>query len=60
MRYVASLVSGVGIFFLGAGLSFYHGIMGILTPESMESLYWVSIVYDDTFKIQFKISKSYG
>lgn len=28
MRYVASLVSGVGIFCVGAGLSVYHGITG--------------------------------
>lgn len=41
MRYVASLVSGVGIFFLGTGLSIYHGVMGIMNPETMESLYWV-------------------
>ncbi|GIY11571.1 zinc transporter 9 [Caerostris darwini] len=44
MRYVASLISGVGIFFLGTGLSIYHGINGILNPESMESLYWAYIV----------------
>ncbi|KFM82412.1 Zinc transporter 9, partial [Stegodyphus mimosarum] len=44
MRYVASLVSGVGIFFLGTGLSIYHGIMGILNPDAMESLYWAYIV----------------
>lgn len=44
MRYVASLVSGVGIFFLGTGLSIYHGIMGIMNPETMESLYWAYIV----------------
>ncbi|XP_077388838.1 proton-coupled zinc antiporter SLC30A9, mitochondrial [Festucalex cinctus] len=40
MRYIASLISGVGIFMMGAGLSWYHGIMGILHPEPIESLLW--------------------
>lgn len=43
MRYIASLISGVGIFMMGAGLSWYHGIMGLLHPEPMESLLWVSV-----------------
>uniref|UniRef100_A0A672IKP2 Proton-coupled zinc antiporter SLC30A9, mitochondrial n=1 Tax=Salarias fasciatus TaxID=181472 RepID=A0A672IKP2_SALFA len=42
MRYIASLISGVGIFMMGAGLSWYHGIMGLLHPEPIESLLWVS------------------
>ncbi|XP_013788210.2 zinc transporter 9-like isoform X2 [Limulus polyphemus] len=40
MRYVASLISGVGIFCFGTGLSIYHGIMGLLHPEQMEPLFW--------------------
>ncbi|XP_054453398.1 proton-coupled zinc antiporter SLC30A9, mitochondrial isoform X1 [Anoplopoma fimbria] len=40
MRYIASLISGVGIFMMGAGLSWYHGIMGLLHPAPMESLLW--------------------
>lgn len=44
MRYVASLISGVGIFFLGTGLSIYHGIMGILNPEVMDSLLWAYVI----------------
>lgn len=43
MRYIASLISGVGIFMMGAGLSWYHGIMGLLHPQPMESLLWVII-----------------
>lgn len=43
MRYIASLISGVGIFMMGAGLSWYHGIMGLLHPQPMESLLWVSV-----------------
>uniref|UniRef100_A0A3B4FJE4 Proton-coupled zinc antiporter SLC30A9, mitochondrial n=1 Tax=Pundamilia nyererei TaxID=303518 RepID=A0A3B4FJE4_9CICH len=40
MRYIASLISGVGIFMMGAGLSWYHGVMGLLHPEPIESLLW--------------------
>ncbi|XP_004419073.1 PREDICTED: zinc transporter 9 [Ceratotherium simum simum] len=40
MRYIVSLISGVGIFMMGAGLSWYHGIMGLLNPQPMESLLW--------------------
>lgn len=43
MRYIASLISGVGIFMMGAGLSWYHGVMGLLHPQPMESLLWVSV-----------------
>lgn len=28
MQYVSSLISGVGIFCLGAGVSVYHGVSG--------------------------------
>ncbi|CAG2106030.1 unnamed protein product, partial [Medioppia subpectinata] len=40
MRYIASLISGVGIFCAGTGLSFYNGIDGLLHPQHIESLYW--------------------
>ncbi|KAG8240469.1 hypothetical protein J437_LFUL018418, partial [Ladona fulva] len=40
MKYVASLISGVGIFCVGTGLSIYHGITGLLHPAPMESFYW--------------------
>ncbi|CAH1777372.1 unnamed protein product, partial [Owenia fusiformis] len=39
-RYVSSLISGVGIFCIGAGLSWYHGIQGLLHPGQPESLHW--------------------
>ncbi|XP_039482951.1 zinc transporter 9 isoform X1 [Drosophila santomea] len=41
MRYVSSLISGVGIFCVGCGLSIYHGIDGILHPEPITDLFWV-------------------
>ncbi len=44
MRYIASLISGVGIFCAGTGLSIYHGINGLLFPENIESLYWAFFI----------------
>lgn len=41
MKNVASLISGVGIFCIGSGLSFYHGIAGIIDPHPVEDYYWV-------------------
>lgn len=40
MTYISALISGVGIFCFGTGLSFYHGIMTILHPNALESLTW--------------------
>ncbi|XP_049779099.1 zinc transporter 9 isoform X1 [Schistocerca cancellata] len=44
MKYVASLISGVGIFCVGTGLSLYHGIVGLLHPEPVQSLYWAFFI----------------
>ncbi|KAH8420993.1 hypothetical protein KR222_000947 [Zaprionus bogoriensis] len=41
MRYVSSLISGVGIFCVGCGLSIYHGIEGIIHPQNVEDSFWV-------------------
>lgn len=39
VQYVSALISGVGIFCLGAGLSVYHGVLGLQSPDhSLESL----------------------
>ena len=40
MTYITSLISGVGIFFFGTGLSVYHGITAIISPAPLESLPW--------------------
>lgn len=40
MKYVSSLISGVGIFCVGTGLSFYHGIMGLMHPVPSEDFFW--------------------
>jgi divalent metal cation (Fe/Co/Zn/Cd) transporter len=52
MRYISSLISGVGIFMMGAGLSWYHGIMGLLHPQPMESLLWV-ILLSPTLTLEY-------
>ncbi|XP_074026109.1 solute carrier family 30 member 9 [Leptinotarsa decemlineata] len=44
MKYVASLISGVGIFCVGTGLSFYHGISGLIYPTPIENLYWAYFI----------------
>nr|CAH7745851.1 unnamed protein product [Callosobruchus chinensis] len=44
MKYVASLISGVGIFCVGTGLSFYHGILGVMNPEPMQDFFWAYFI----------------
>ena len=44
MKYVSSLISGVGIFCVGTGLSIYHGIHGLLFPTAVDSFYWAYII----------------
>ena len=41
-QYVTALISGVGIFFLGTGLSVYHGITGLLSHGGIENI-WVAL-----------------
>lgn len=40
MKYVSSLISGVGIFCVGTGLSMYHGITGLLTLTPVDDYFW--------------------
>merc|ERR1719325_291607 len=43
VQYVSALISGVGIFCLGAGLSVYHGVTGLLAADhSLESV-WLAM-----------------
>lgn len=44
MKYVASLISGVGIFCVGTGLSCYHGVMGLMNPVPMEPFFWAFFI----------------
>jgi zinc transporter 9 len=34
-KYAWAMVSGVGVFFLGGGVTLYHGIMGLLSPTEL-------------------------
>lgn len=44
MKYVSSLISGVGIFCMGTGLSFYHGIMGLVDPHPIDDFFWAFFI----------------
>lgn len=44
MKYVASLISGVGIFCVGAGLSFYHGVTGLVDNTPISDFFWAYII----------------
>jgi len=39
-RYVWALISAVGIFFLGCGVTIYHGIQSLLHPGELKELGW--------------------
>jgi len=39
-RYVWALISAVGIFFLGCGVTIYHGIQTLLHPHKLKELGW--------------------
>lgn len=41
-RFVYSLISAVGIFFLGAGFSVMHGVHGLMDPVPTENL-WIAL-----------------
>ncbi len=43
-RYVWALVSAVGIFFLGCGVTTYHGIMGFVHPHEVHVSPWAIAV----------------
>ncbi|XP_057671234.1 proton-coupled zinc antiporter SLC30A9, mitochondrial [Diorhabda carinulata] len=49
MKYVASLISGVGIFCVGTGLSIYHGIAGLINPVPLEDFFWAYITLGGSF-----------
>lgn len=49
MQYISSLISGVAIFCVGTGFSFYHGINGLLTTADIEDYMWAYIVLAGSF-----------
>lgn len=44
MQYISSLISGVAIFCVGTGFSFYHGITGLFHSGPLEDFMWAYIV----------------
>jgi hypothetical protein len=59
MTYISSLISGVGIFCFGTGLAWYHGVLVLLHPQEMESIFWVkneklSFVFEN-FRFSFRV-----
>jgi len=51
MKYISSLISGVAIFCVGTGFSFYHGIAGLISGEHQADLsfIWAYIVLGGSF-----------
>lgn len=50
MKYISSLISGVAIFCVGTGFSFYHGIEGLNgKPLETDSFFWAYIVLGGSF-----------
>ncbi len=43
-RFVWGIISACGIFFLGAGVTIYHGIMGLIHPSHPEINVWTWLV----------------
>jgi solute carrier family 30 (zinc transporter), member 9 len=44
MKSVSSLISGVAIFCMGTGLSFYHGIFGLIYPQPVDNYFWGFVI----------------
>ena len=50
-RYFFALMSAVGIFLLGCGVTLYHGIHSLLHPPELEFSIWVFVVLGISFVI---------
>lgn len=44
MQYISSLISGVAIFCVGTGFSFYHGITGLFHDGPDKDFMWAYII----------------
>lgn len=49
LRHVFSLISGVGIFFFGTGISFYHGVQGLVNPHPLEPMGFALLMLSGSF-----------
>jgi zinc transporter 9 len=52
VQFVWALISAVGIFFLGCGVTVYHGIHALLRPQPLENLSWAIGVLLAAFVIE--------
>lgn len=49
LRHISSLLSAAGIFFLGGGVSIYHGIQAIVNASQVEPIIWTVFVLLGSF-----------
>lgn len=51
-RYVWALISAVGIFFLGCGVTIYHGISSLMHPHELDHIWWAVGVLIFSFALE--------
>lgn len=56
-RYIWALISAVGIFFLGCGVTIYHGIHSLMHPHQLDSIWWAVGVLIFSFIIEAWVLK---
>lgn len=54
-RAVWALMSAVGIFFLGCGVTVYHGVQSLMHPHELEGLGWAVGVLVVSFVLEFLV-----
>lgn len=51
-RYFFALLSAIGIFFLGCGVTIYHGVEGLLHPREIQPDFWTYAVLAISFIVE--------
>ena len=51
-RFIWALISAVGIFFLGCGLTLYHGIFSLIHPKPVSDLSWAITILVISFVLE--------
>lgn len=54
-RFVWALMSAVGIFFLGCGVTVYHGISQIINPQPLAEIPWALGILLVSFVLEFSV-----
>lgn len=54
-RYLYSLLSAVGIFVLGCGVTVYHGVHGLISPSSLEPSWLPFAILAISFIVEFYV-----